>query len=110
MTEKIESSSVGLAQHLESQSQEKWTGKTLNEEARQHTITEHSLGVFQALKLYPKAVGWSLFISMSIVMEGYDTNLVRDPAKVMLILRLETFTDTPLLQQVRLLIPPYTYA
>ncbi|KZT61596.1 putative maltose permease [Calocera cornea HHB12733] len=33
-----------------------------------------SLG--QALRLYPKAVGWSVLLSTAVVMEGYDTNLL----------------------------------
>lgn len=32
--------------------------------------------VRQALRAYPWAVAWSLTISMSIIMEGYDTNLI----------------------------------
>ncbi|KAK9318700.1 hypothetical protein V1517DRAFT_342455, partial [Lipomyces orientalis] len=30
----------------------------------------------QALKLYPKAVGWSVLLSLAIVMEGYDIVLL----------------------------------
>lgn len=36
----------------------------------------HSLSVRQGLKAYPSAVLWSLIISMSIIMEGYDTILI----------------------------------
>ncbi len=37
---------------------------------------EHSLTVRAALKAYPWAVAWSLIVSMSIIMEGYDTILI----------------------------------
>lgn len=37
---------------------------------------EHSLSVRQALKAYPWAVVWSLIVSLSIIMEGYDTILI----------------------------------
>jgi SP family general alpha glucoside:H+ symporter-like MFS transporter len=37
---------------------------------------EHSLTVRSALKAYPWAVAWSLVVSMSIIMEGYDTILM----------------------------------
>lgn len=37
---------------------------------------EHSLTVRQALKSYPWAVAWSLIVSLSIIMEGYDTILI----------------------------------
>jgi len=33
---------------------------------------ERSLGIKESLRLYPKAVAWSLGISLCIVMEGYD--------------------------------------
>ena len=34
--------------------------------------------LWQGLKLYPKAVGWSLLISTCIAMEGYDISLVNN--------------------------------
>jgi MFS family permease len=37
---------------------------------------EHSLSIRQALRKYPYAVLWSLCVSMSIIMEGYDTILI----------------------------------
>lgn len=37
---------------------------------------EHGLSLLQAIKLYPKAVGWSVLLSTALVMEGYDTKLV----------------------------------
>ncbi|CAG8090836.1 unnamed protein product [Penicillium salamii] len=37
---------------------------------------EHNMGPWQALKLYPKAVGWSLLLSCAIIMEGYDVVLI----------------------------------
>lgn len=46
------------------------------DEARAANAHEHSLTVRQALKSYPWAVAWSLIISLSIIMEGYDTNLI----------------------------------
>lgn len=37
---------------------------------------EHNLGLFRGLKMYPMAVFWSIVMSTSIVMEGYDTMLI----------------------------------
>ncbi|KFY15285.1 hypothetical protein V492_02102 [Pseudogymnoascus sp. VKM F-4246] len=37
---------------------------------------EHELTLLQAVKIYPKAVGWSLVLSTTLIMEGYDTKLV----------------------------------
>ncbi|KAB8213542.1 hypothetical protein BDV33DRAFT_229376 [Aspergillus novoparasiticus] len=46
------------------------------EEAQAANINEHNMTVRQALRSHPWAVFWSLTISMSIIMEGYDTNLI----------------------------------
>ncbi|KAH8727245.1 general substrate transporter [Phaeosphaeriaceae sp. PMI808] len=46
------------------------------DEARQANDREHALTVMQAFRAYPYAVGWSLTVSMAIVMEGYATALV----------------------------------
>ncbi|CAI7664481.1 unnamed protein product [Penicillium glandicola] len=37
---------------------------------------EHNMTPMQALKLYPKAVAWSLLLSCAIIMEGYDVVLI----------------------------------
>lgn len=39
-------------------------------------IGEHETTVRKALRAYPFAALWSLTVSMSIIMEGYDTNLI----------------------------------
>lgn len=46
------------------------------EEARAADLHEHSLRIFQSIRAYPWAILWSLIISMSIIMEGYDTILI----------------------------------
>lgn len=46
------------------------------DDAKAATQDEHDLTIRKALKLYPIAVMWSLIVSMSIIMEGYDTNLI----------------------------------
>lgn len=48
----------------------------LSAEAKDGTEHEHSMGLMQAIKLYPKAVGWSILLSTAIVMEGYDVILL----------------------------------
>jgi SP family general alpha glucoside:H+ symporter-like MFS transporter len=45
-------------------------------EAQDATAQEHELGFFQALKLYPTGVFWSIVMSTAVVMEGYDTKLI----------------------------------
>jgi SP family general alpha glucoside:H+ symporter-like MFS transporter len=37
---------------------------------------EHNLTFFEALKLYPTGVVWSIIMSTAVVMESYDTKLI----------------------------------
>lgn len=48
----------------------------LVDEARIANDHERSMSLLQAIRLYPKAVGWSILLSTAIVMEGYDTLLL----------------------------------
>ncbi|PKX90575.1 MFS maltose permease MalP [Aspergillus novofumigatus IBT 16806] len=45
-------------------------------EAQAALDKEHSMTLWQALKIYPKAVGWSILLSCAIIMEGYDVVLI----------------------------------
>lgn len=45
-------------------------------DAQDATTREHGMGIRAALKRYPKAALWSLAMSSTIIMEGYDTMLV----------------------------------
>ncbi|GIK03852.1 hypothetical protein Aspvir_007927 [Aspergillus viridinutans] len=47
-----------------------------NSEAQAALDKEHSMTPWQALKIYPKAVGWSILLSCAIIMEGYDVVLI----------------------------------
>ncbi|KAK5467583.1 hypothetical protein LTS15_000556 [Exophiala xenobiotica] len=44
--------------------------------ASRATQNEHNMSLWQGIKLYPKAVGWSMLISTCIAMEGYDVCLL----------------------------------
>ncbi|KAI1086454.1 sugar transporter [Rostrohypoxylon terebratum] len=46
--------------------------------ARLATEKEHKMTLMQGLRLYPKAIAWSILISTCIVMEGYDISLVNN--------------------------------
>lgn len=50
--------------------------KGLNEEARLGTENEHTLSLWQAVKTYKRAALWSVLISTTVVMEGYDVTLL----------------------------------
>lgn len=45
--------------------------------AKQATELEHELGVWDAIRKYPKAVMWSVLVSTAIIMEGYDIVLIQ---------------------------------
>ncbi|KAF4449183.1 putative maltose permease (MalP) [Fusarium austroafricanum] len=44
--------------------------------AKQAAEEEHTLTLLQAIRKYPKAVMWSVLLSTSIIMEGYDIVLI----------------------------------
>ncbi|RAL11584.1 putative MFS alpha-glucoside transporter [Aspergillus homomorphus CBS 101889] len=46
--------------------------------AKAATDKERKMTLWQGIKLYPKAVAWSVLISTCIVMEGYDISLVNN--------------------------------
>ncbi|KAF2964196.1 hypothetical protein GQX73_g9372 [Xylaria multiplex] len=45
-------------------------------EARTATAQEHTMTLWQGIHLYPKAIAWSMMISMAVVMEGFDNALI----------------------------------
>ena len=53
------------------------TEPSINVEQVPAAVTkEHNLGLKQGLRAYRKAIGWSILLSMAVIMEGYDTILV----------------------------------
>ncbi|KAK1752348.1 general substrate transporter [Echria macrotheca] len=52
------------------------TDKALANGALEATVQEHSMGFLQALKTYRRAAFWSMLISASVIMEGYDVTLL----------------------------------
>ena len=51
-------------------------GAIAGEEARHATELEHNLSLRDAIRLYPKAIGWSLFFSLGIIMTAFDPQLL----------------------------------
>ncbi|OQO09141.1 hypothetical protein B0A48_06032 [Cryoendolithus antarcticus] len=64
-------SSVEAATHAETNEQ-----TTIN--AKLASDKEHSMTLMQGIRLYPKAIAWSLLISTCIAMEGFDLALVNN--------------------------------
>ncbi|ETN44115.1 uncharacterized protein HMPREF1541_10665 [Cyphellophora europaea CBS 101466] len=50
--------------------------RELLSDAEDANNNEHDLSFTQAIKLYPKAVGWSVMMSCALVMDGYDLKLI----------------------------------
>lgn len=48
----------------------------LSGDAKDASDAEHSMTLLQAIKLYPKAIGWSMFLSSAIAMEAFDIVLI----------------------------------
>ncbi|KAK2777171.1 hypothetical protein FQN53_002340, partial [Emmonsiellopsis sp. PD_33] len=48
----------------------------INFDAKRAADQERSMTLMQAIKLYPKAVGWSVLLSTTLIMEGYDLALL----------------------------------
>ncbi|KAK2598390.1 hypothetical protein N8I77_011810 [Diaporthe amygdali] len=47
-----------------------------NTRAQNAASEEKTMSLRQALKLYPKAIGWSVLLSSTLIMEGYDLALL----------------------------------
>lgn len=50
--------------------------KALIHDAQDATEQEHNLSFFKAIRLYPKAIGWSVLLSAALIMEGFDLVLM----------------------------------
>lgn len=62
----------------ESQTRNNLTSKVFDavEDAKESDESDKKLSLIEALKQYPKAAGWSVLISTTLIMEGYDTTLI----------------------------------
>ncbi|KAK1715001.1 hypothetical protein CaCOL14_006133 [Colletotrichum acutatum] len=45
-------------------------------EAAQAASAEHKMSLLEAIRTYPKAIGWSVLLSSTLIMEGYDLALL----------------------------------
>lgn len=48
----------------------------VDSQANEHIRTEHEMSFMESVKLYPKAIGWSAFVSMGVIMLAFDPQLV----------------------------------
>lgn len=73
MTDKPHTNQI---EHVEGRGWRAWEGKQLFEDAKLASDLEHSSSALDAIRNNPSAVFWSVFVSMTVVMEGYDTALL----------------------------------
>ncbi|ROT37115.1 sugar transporter [Sodiomyces alkalinus F11] len=50
--------------------------KHISQEAQRASEAEQQLGLRESFKLYPHAIGWSIFLSTCVIMEGFDITLL----------------------------------
>ena len=55
---------------------ESWGNRALSTAAQATNDDEKNMTTREAIKIYKKAIMWSLVISTCVIMEGYDTNLL----------------------------------
>ncbi|CEI67800.1 Maltose permease MAL31 [Fusarium venenatum] len=60
----------------DAQHDEAVTPEILASEAKVAAEAEHYMTLWQAVKTYPKAIGWSVLLSTTLIMEGYDLALL----------------------------------
>lgn len=50
--------------------------KKIGDDARLATEIEHQMTFMQAVRIYPKAMAWSVFFSLGVIMTGFDPQLL----------------------------------
>ena len=45
-------------------------------EAKRAARTERRMTLWQGLRLYPKAISWSILLSLTLVVEGFDITFI----------------------------------
>lgn len=61
---------------IDTQHDETVSPEALASEAKVAAEAEHHMTLWQAIKTYPKAIGWSVLLSTTLIMEGYDLALL----------------------------------
>ncbi|OTB10708.1 hypothetical protein K445DRAFT_322727 [Daldinia sp. EC12] len=62
--------------HGQVQAKDLLNDETLVSDAKRATDVEQEMSLLKAIKLYPKAIGWSVLLSSTLIMEGYDLVLL----------------------------------
>lgn len=62
--------------HLEVDTPETVHDEALVADAKHASEVEHHMSLLTAIRTYPKAIGWSVLLSSTLIMEGYDLALL----------------------------------
>ncbi|KAF4453926.1 putative maltose permease (MalP) [Fusarium austroafricanum] len=62
--------------NVDAQHNETLSPEALASEAKVAAEAEHHMTLWEAIKTYPKAIGWSVLLSSTLIMEGYDLALL----------------------------------
>jgi SP family general alpha glucoside:H+ symporter-like MFS transporter len=62
--------------NIDAQHDEAVTPEILASDAKVAAEAEHHMTLWQAVRTYPKAIGWSVLLSTTLIMEGYDLALL----------------------------------
>jgi SP family general alpha glucoside:H+ symporter-like MFS transporter len=65
-----------VEKHLDADALETVHDDALVANAKHASDVEHSMSLLTAIKTYPKAIGWSVLLSSTLIMEGYDLALL----------------------------------
>lgn len=81
----LDTNKISIATHIDTPQTDRVMSlsdeKTATLQAKAASDDEHSMTLLEGLKSHPKAVMWSMLLSTTIIMEGYDIVLVgRCPA------------------------------
>lgn len=71
-----EDKELGVHQHADAASPNAVHPEDLAAEAKQAADSEHQMTLLEAIKTYPKAIAWSVLLSSTLIMEGYDLALL----------------------------------
>ncbi|KAF4976362.1 hypothetical protein FZEAL_6960 [Fusarium zealandicum] len=61
---------------LDAQHDETVNAEALASDAKVAAEAEHHMTLWEAVQTYPKAIGWSMLLSSTLIMEGYDLALL----------------------------------
>jgi SP family general alpha glucoside:H+ symporter-like MFS transporter len=74
--EQVETQEKPAYDHVELGNEKAVTWDQVRAEADRDEQWQHSLSIWQSLKIYKAAAGWSILGSFCIIMEAYDTLLL----------------------------------